>query len=58
MADQGFHSVVQLVSAMPHIVRVEGPFSDGDWLLFDASQPKTEIYSTTIFHGTQSSVLL
>ena len=38
LREQGFHSVVELVSAMPHIVRVERPYENGDWLLSDATQ--------------------
>ena len=38
--EQGFHSVIEFVSAMPHIVRAERPYDMGDWLLSDATQPR------------------
>ena len=40
MREQGFHSVIEFVSAMPHIVRTERPYDKGDWLLSDATQPQ------------------
>ena len=40
MREQGFHSVIEFVSAMPHIVRTERPYDKGDWLLSDATQPR------------------
>ncbi|XP_070176619.1 tudor domain-containing protein 5-like isoform X2 [Littorina saxatilis] len=40
LRDQGYHSVIEFVSAMPHIVRVERPYEKGDWMLSDATQAR------------------
>ena len=36
----GFYSVIELVSSLPDIIRIERPFPNGDWLLFLAEKSK------------------
>ena len=49
---QGFHSVIEFVSAMPHIVHIVRPYENGDWLLSDATarRGEPEGTSTMILH--------
>ena len=37
MQNEEYSSVIEFVSAMPHIVRVDRPYPKGDWMLFDAT---------------------
>ncbi|XP_050394342.2 tudor domain-containing protein 5 [Patella vulgata] len=37
--DHGYHSVIEYVSDLPAIVRIERPNPSGDWLLYDATAP-------------------
>ncbi|XP_076454892.1 uncharacterized protein LOC143289713 [Babylonia areolata] len=42
MKEHGFHSVIEFVSEMPHLVRIERPYENGDWLLSDVSVPRED----------------
>ncbi|GFN73523.1 tudor domain-containing protein 5 [Plakobranchus ocellatus] len=47
MKTYGYNSVIEFVSDLPHIIRIERPHPQGDWHLFpvnvaDASKPKLE----------------
>nr|XP_022323626.1 tudor domain-containing protein 5-like [Crassostrea virginica] len=37
--DHGYTSVIELCSALPHVVRMERPHTKGDWKLFDKRLP-------------------
>ena len=37
--DHGYTSVIELCSALPHVVRMERPHTKGGWKLFDKRLP-------------------